>query len=431
MPDIATPSAGLPRRILIVGLNYWPEETGNAPYTTALAEHLAAHGSRVTVIAGMPYYPQWHVSAPYRRRMLMRETVRGVRIHRYRQYVPRSQSALRRACFEATFLVNALPMWRVPQPDIVLGIVPSLGDGVLARAAARRFGVPYGLLFQDLVGRAAEQSGIAGGGRVARAAGAIESWLARGAAGVGVVSEGFRDTLLASGVAPERLTYLPNWSHIPPPRGSRESTRAGLGWNAETQVVLHAGNMGLKQALEHVVAAARLAAWSRPRLHFVLMGNGNQRPALEALTAGLPNITFLDPQPADRFPDVLHAADVLLVNERPTVTDMSLPSKLTSYFVAGRPVVAAVTAGGATERAVAASGAGLVVAPGDAAALLAAFDRLAEDPPLRERLSAAGPIFAHHHLNAREALSRQERFVSSLLPAPLPRATVALSQGAA
>ncbi|MGD9891730.1 MAG: WcaI family glycosyltransferase [Dehalococcoidia bacterium] len=429
-----TRTSGRPQHVLICGINYWPEETGIAPYTTGLAEHLAAGGSRVTVITGMPHYPRWRITDGYRGRRQMRESIGGVDVRRYGHYVPRRQSAARRALFEGTFLAHALPvssLTPMPRPDVVLGIVPNLGTGLLAAAAAKRFGVPYGLLFQDLMGLAAEQSGIAGGGRVARAAATLEAWLARGAAGVGVVAEGFCDYFLRNGVAPERMTHLPNWSHIPPPRLARETVRVQLGWDAGTQVVVHAGNMGLKQALEHVIDAARIATRTQPNLRFVLMGDGSQRPALESRAAGLPNITFLDPQPAERFPDILHAADILLVNERATVTDMSLPSKLTSYFVAGRPVVAAVPADGATERAVLASGAGLVTPAESPTALLAALDRLAADAALCDQLAQAGPRHAAQHLYAGAALDRAAAFIDGLHRTPVALPQTLTSRGAA
>ena len=53
-------------RVLITSLNYAPEETGIAIYSTRLAEHLAARGYRVTVLAGMPHYPAWRVSLVFR-----------------------------------------------------------------------------------------------------------------------------------------------------------------------------------------------------------------------------------------------------------------------------------------------------------------------------------------------------------------------------
>ncbi len=52
---------------------------------------------------------------------------------------------------------------------------PRLADGVLARTIATMRRVPYGLVFQDLMGRAAEQSGIAGGDRVAAVARRVEA----------------------------------------------------------------------------------------------------------------------------------------------------------------------------------------------------------------------------------------------------------------
>ena len=48
-------------RILIIGVNYAPEPTGNAPYTTALARSLARRGHEVHVLTSYPHYPQWRV----------------------------------------------------------------------------------------------------------------------------------------------------------------------------------------------------------------------------------------------------------------------------------------------------------------------------------------------------------------------------------
>lgn len=418
-------------RVLIFGVNYWPEQTGIAPYTTGLAEHLAASGAAVTVVAGMPYYPHWRVPEAYRGRMHLRETVRGVTVLRRRQYVPSRQTAARRALFEASTLAGGLSAFLQPRPDVVLGIVPNVASGAVAALAARRYRVPYGLVVQDLVGQAALQSGIRGGGGIARATAGIEGWVARGAAGVAVVAEGFQPHLERAGVASDRIACLPNWAHVAPPRRARHDMRAELGWAPDTTVALHAGNMGLKQGLDQVVEAARLALARQPRLRFVLMGDGNQRGMLEALASEVPNVSFLDPQPADRFPDVLRAADALLVTQRATVTDMSLPSKLTSYFLAGRPVIAAVHPNSETARAVARSGAGLVLPAGQPAALLEGLERLSGDADLAARLAAAGPAFAKQELDAGESLARAAAFVDGLLRPRNAAAAAATTNGAA
>jgi glycosyltransferase involved in cell wall biosynthesis len=399
-------------RILITGINYAPEATGIAPYTTGLAEHLRERGHQITVVTGLPSYPQWRVHDGYRGRVAGRETIAGVDVRRRWHYVPGEQSATRRALYEASFLATGLSALTLPRPDAVVGIVPSLGGGLLARLAGARFGAPYGLVLQDLMGPAAAQSGVAGGGRAARAIRGAEAFAARRAEAVGVIAEGFRPYVESLGVAPHRIRRVRNWTHVPEPTVDRAAVRARLGIEPGAVVCLHAGNMGYKQGLANVVACARLAG-DEPDLRFVLMGDGSQRGFLEDLAARhrLGNLRFLPIQPAELFPSVLAAADVLLVNQRAEVTDMSLPGKLTSYFLAGRPVLAAVSPTSETAREVAASGAGLLVRPDDPAALLAAVRGLAADPARRERLGGAGYAYARAALTADQALAGLEALV--------------------
>ncbi|NEE57109.1 glycosyltransferase family 4 protein, partial [Streptomyces sp. SID8455] len=80
----------------------------------------------------------------------------------------------------------------------------------------------------------------------------------------------------ALGVDPGRIRIVPNWTHVQAPAADRAATRARLGWAPSTPVLLHSGNMGLKQGLEVLIDTARLA----PDVRIVLMGDGNQRDAL-------------------------------------------------------------------------------------------------------------------------------------------------------
>jgi glycosyltransferase involved in cell wall biosynthesis len=402
-------------RILIVGINYWPEVSGIGPYTTAMAEHLAGVGHDVTVFTGMPHYPAWTVARGFRGRLRRSERRGGVRIERRAHYVPPRQSALRRALYEGTFLASALDACLRPRHDAIVGVVPSLSGAVLARIVAARSGTPYAVLFQDLMGPAATQSGIPGGrGRVAALTGALEGWVARGATRVGVVSAAFVAYLREAGVNPERIVFVPNWARVPPPSGNPEATRRRLGWRTGEMIALHAGNMGLKQGLEQVVETARLATERAPQLRFVLVGDGSQREHLQREARGLANVAFLPFQPESEFPDLLAAADVLLLSERPTVADMSLPSKLTSYFLSGRPVVAAVAPGGATAELIRAAGGGVVVAAGRPEGILHAIEDLRARPAAASRLGSAGRMYATRELSAERSLGALERMVSEL-----------------
>lgn len=401
------------RRLVIVSLYYAPEPSGNAPYVAGVAEHLASVGWDVTVIAGMPHYPRWRIAPGYQGRLRSREVLNEVDVRRFRTYVPASQSTSKRALYELSFLVQAFTS-AVPSADAVVGVVPSLTGGYLAKSFARRLGRPYGLWLQDLVGKGAVQSGLSSHSTASLIA-RMEERMVRSAARVGIVSSDFRDTVVSYGLPPERVVDLPNWNLTPPPGSGPEHLREELGLASVGTMVLHAGNMGNKQGLENVIAAAAEAQRDHPYLRFVLMGDGSQRDRLCRLARELPNVTFLGSQEPQRHADILAAADVLLINERVGVLDMSLPSKLTSYLAAGRPIVAAVGATGSTASAVTETGAGIVVPPGDPRALLEAIAQVAADEGLRRRLGDAGFAYSRTQQDAATAMARAERFMEDLI----------------
>lgn len=403
------------RHIAVVGMNYAPEPTGIAPYTAGLAEMLVDAGARVTVVTGIPHYPSWTVPDEYRWHLRTHETVNGVEVVRARHFVPARQNVVGRLWWEASFLANAGLVSLPSRPDAVVAASPSLSGPVVARRLAAKHRVPYGVVVQDLVGEATRNAGMQGAGRVSAAAARVEGGVLRDAARVAVVSEGFRRHVEDYGVAPERVVLLPNWAHIPAPSRERADVRRSLGWDDDVFVVLHTGNMGLKQDLGNVVECARLLADRRDVL-VVLMGDGNQRAALEEQGAGIPGLRFLAPVDMDVYPDVLRAADLLLVNERASVGDMSLPSKLTSYFSTGMPVLAAVGSDGSCAREVERTAGGAErIEPEDPAGLRDAVLALAADPDRRARMGAAAQEYADRNLGRGSAAQAVRSFVGSLL----------------
>ncbi|MEP7019188.1 MAG: WcaI family glycosyltransferase [Pseudonocardiales bacterium] len=402
-------------RVLITSINYPPEHTGIGPYVGHIAEHLAATGHHVEVITGVPHYPSWLVAPEFRYRLRTRETRNGVDLRRLRHYVPRRQSALRRGAYEGTFLLNGVLTRARVRPDVVLVVSPSLAAAALGQSIARRAHVPNAVFVQDLMGAAAAQSGISGGSRVARATELLEGRVLRAADAIGVVHASFTPRIVGLGVDPARIHVVPNWSHIRSASQPREAIRLRFGWRPEDFIVLHAGNMGLKQGLDVIVGAARAAVADEPNLRFVLLGDGNQKAFLKASATGLSNLTFEDSVDDDDFPDVLAAADALAVTQRGSVLDMSLPSKLTSYFAAAQPVLASVAVEGGTANEVRRAGAGVVVPPEDASALLAAIRVLRDDPAGAATMGRAGRAYAESELSMSAGLSRVSRLLGAAM----------------
>ena len=405
--------------ILILSSYYWPETAGNAPYVTGFAEHLAAQGHRVTVATGFPHYPEWR-SSP-RGFLGVRERHNGVEIRRRRHYVPKRQSALTRAVYEASLCTLGLTALPRRAPDAIVGVSPTLTGTVLARFAAFAYRRPYGLVFQDLQGPGALQSGVEGGRRIASVVERAEVGVARSATAIGVIAAGFRTYFESHGIDPESIHDLPNWSLGATPTQSAEEARRRLGWSAADFVCLHAGNMGHKQGLENVLHAA--AAVTDPDVRIVLAGDGNERARLESLASelGIANVSFLPSQPIGLYESMLRAADVLLVNQRPTVGEMSLASKLTSYFMAARPVVGAVAERSETAREIERAGAGVLVPPDDPIALAAAITRLKGEPEQADELGVRGRSYAETHLSPSSVLAKYEELVRTISRGSPPR----------
>ena len=397
-------------KVLVLGLNYPPEHTGIAPYTAGMARGLSRDHD-VQVVTAHPHYPAWKISDGYGA-WRQDEWDEDIAVRRLRHYVPANPTGLTRVLSEFSFAARALAS-RVRRPDVIVAVSPALLSVLSARALAKRWDVPLGVVVQDLYGRAMAEVGLLGkhsGGLATR----LESFALQGADGLVAIHERMAQTMVEGlGADRDRITVIPNWTHVQPPAGNRDETRRRLGWEGRT-VVLHAGNMGAKQGLEYVVDAAALADSSDDRMRIVLMGNGNQRGNLERRAKGTHSIDIIDGVRASEFMDVLAAADVLLLHERPGVVELCVPSKLTSYFAAGRPVLAGTNVRSAAAHEVEVSGAGTVVEPGDPAVLLAGLRSLVALRSLDE-MGRRGQTYARERLSEEVALDAYRIWVDGLL----------------
>ena len=389
-------------RIHIIGINYWPEVTGIAVFSTGRAEFLAERGHRVTMCTAWPYYPQWRVAPEYRRRPFARETRAGVDILRVPIYVPSRVTPLRRVIHEATFIAAAfVRSLFAKRPDILLIVSPPLGLAVVAALLGRVWRAPFVFHVADLQPDAALDLGMVRPGRIARALYALERLAYRRAAAVSTLTEAMRSRIIGKGVDREKVRLFSDWAD---PELFTLSARAddpelrhelGLG---NAFVALHVGNMGVKQGLGVVIDAA---ARSRglPDVLYVLVGDGAMRPPLEAQarSLGLSNVRIISLLDRGRFQRLLATADACLVTQQRTVADIVFPSKVLTLLAAGKPVIASVSDGSEVARVVGESGGGTVVAAEDPDALASALARLRSDEALRSRQSDLGRAYARAH----------------------------------
>jgi len=130
-----------------------------------------------------------------------------------------------------------------------------------------------------------------------------------------------------------------------------------------------------------------IEAWRRaalPGAELIIAGSGPELPALRRLASGLESVSFAGYVPDDELPGRYRSADVVVV---PSVSGEGFGLVAAEALASGTPVIA--TTGGATGEVVSDGTDGLVVEAGNRDALATALARLAADPALLARLTAA------------------------------------------
>jgi colanic acid biosynthesis glycosyl transferase WcaI len=401
-------------RIAMLGINYWPEETGIAVFSTGRCEYLAERGHTVTMLTGLPYYPRWRVDPAYRGRLFPRERRNGVDIARSYLYVPRRVTTLRRMIHEASFVASScLRALAGARPDLLITVSPPLGLALSSVLLQRRWGIPYVFHVPDLQPDAAVDLGMLPSGPLVRALYAVERLAYRRAALVTTLTHAMQRRIIDKGIPPERVTLSPDWADpglfALPVEGGGAAARRALGLEGRF-IVLHAGNMGVKQGLDVVLDAA-LRTRDRADVVYLLVGDGAARPALEkrAAAMALPNLRFLPLQPDDAFRDLLAAADLTLVTQQKVVADIVFPSKVLTLLAAAKPVVASLNDSSEVARVVVESGAGLVTPAEDGAALAEAVRGICDDPASRRGMAEAGRAYARDHWDRGRTLADLEQ----------------------
>jgi glycosyltransferase involved in cell wall biosynthesis len=296
--------------------------------------------------------------------------------------------------------------------DLVIACIPTVASGFVGKRVAKKLGISFGLIVQDLSGAGAKQSGLQGGESVSKIAHAVEGTVLRGADSTVVVSPVMIGVIAAYGVPTSRITKIENYAAKKITRIDSTSARTKFGWDLSDFIVIHTGNMGAKQDLENVVQAAEILKDSS-KIKIYLVGHGNQESKLKSLCRNMKNIFIIPAVSEEDYSALLSAADLLLVNERITQIDMSLPSKLTSYMSSGKPVLASVPSRGATWKFL--EGIAEFVEAGNPIALAIKIEELSENPKRLKELSDLGYKFAKENLDAEIGRQKYLHWVNALL----------------
>ncbi len=379
-------------KILYVSQYFPPEMGAPAARAAELAFHWARSGHHVSVLTGFPNHPTGVVSAEWRermRRLTYREEVGRVNVFRTWLWPLPNRKVHERMRNYASFCLSAaLRGLQLPRPDVIIATSPQLLVGLAGWWLAFARKIPFVFEVRDLwpesltaVGMGDEDS------LLHNALGAIANFLYQQADRIVVVSPAFRDHLVERWRVPaKKIAVVENGVETslfaPAPKTALCALRNELGAEGKF-LVCYIGTMGMAHGLETLLDAAAAIRTQNPGVLFLLIGEGAEKERIEALahSRGLANVHFLDQQPREKIPAFISASDACLVLLKKTdVFKTVIPTKMLEFMSCARPVILGVE--GQARQIIEEAKAGLVIEPGNAAALTQAIHQLAADRDL-------------------------------------------------
>jgi glycosyltransferase involved in cell wall biosynthesis len=333
--------------IVFFNRSFYPETAATSQFLTELCEALVSeYGCRVSVVAGVPLVSSNGQGSRRYNAILNREDYAGIEILRAQgTRLAKTRFIGRFSNYVSYFLSACYAGLRLDRPDIIVALTDPPIIGLAGYLAARRFGVPFVMYYQDIFPEAGRLLEDFHSSVVDRSLDEVNRFLARSANRVIALGETMRQRLIeGKGADRAKTLVLPLWADCsditPGPKLNGFSEANGL---AGKFVVMHSGNIGLSQGLEVLLGAAKhLRHLSDVEIVFV--GDGVKKTALleEAKVLGLDNVRFLPFQPKENLRESFATADVFVVSLKRGLAGVIVPSKLYGILAAGRPYVAAV-----------------------------------------------------------------------------------------
>jgi PEP-CTERM/exosortase A-associated glycosyltransferase len=266
------------------------------------------------------------------------------------------------------------------RPDVLHAHSPVL-DAIPALRIGRRLGLPVVYELRALWEDAAVDHGTTTEGSARyRASRALETWALRRADHVTTICEGLRGEVVGRGVAPTRVTVIPNAVDVAAFRfdaPADSALRSRLGFDGRT-VVGFAGSFYAYEGLDLLLAAVARLVPGHPELRVLLVGGGPQEGALreQARSLGLADrVVFSGRVPHADVQRYYGLIDVLAYpRHRMRLTELVTPLKPLEAMAQGRMFVASDVGG--HRELVRGGETGFLFPAGDADALVAALERV-------------------------------------------------------
>ena len=297
------------------------------------------------------------------------------------------------------------------QGDIIIAKTDPPLTSIIAMAAARRNRARLVNWLQDIYPETAIELGVPFmRGPLAASLTALRNRSLRQADATVVVGDLMARKVESLGAPAARVHVIPNWCNdevIRPVAQSENPLRQSWGLVGEF-VLGYSGNLGRAHEFQTVLAAAgRLR--DKPHFIFLMIGGGKRFEELAQAVKRddlASSFRFIPYQEQKMLSYSLAAPDAHWLSLNPKLEGLIVPSKFYGIAAVGKPIIVIGDKDGEIARLVRQHDCGIVVAPGDAGALVDALRLLSNAPETISEMGRRARGMLNGHFTRQRALQR-------------------------
>src|SRR6516225_2263778 len=394
-------------RFIFVNRFFCPDHSATSQILSDLAFHLANAGRDVHVVTSTQLYDDAQAALP------VSQIINDVHVHRVPSTGFGRGSLPGRSIDYLSFYRS---MWQclvalARRDDIIVAKTDPPLTSVIAMAAARRNGARLVNWLQDIYPEAAVELGVPlMRGPLAASLTALRNRSLRQADATVVVGDLMARKVESLGAPSARVHVIPNWCNdevIRPITQSENPLRQSWGLAGEF-VLGYSGNLGRAHEFQTVLAAAERLR-DEPHFIFLMIGGGKRFEELACAVKrrGLASsFRFIPYQEQKMLSHSLAVADAHWLSLNPRLEGLIVPSKFYGIAAVGKPIIVIGNKDGEIARLVQQHGCGIVVAPGDAEALVDGLRLLSSAPETISEMGRRARAMLDGHFTRQQALQR-------------------------
>lgn len=402
-------------KVLLLTLVFAPDGVSTALLLTDLAQELSSLGHEVTVLTTTPHYNndvEARARQPLNKRfggLLYESELNGIKVWHASMPTKGDRVGARLLDYLRFHAISTIAgLFISGKCDVILAPSPPLTIGLSAWILRIFKRAPFIYNVQEIYPDVAVSLGMLTNQRVIHILEWLERFIYKRSKAITVISERFKQRLLAKGVEANKLEIIPNFVDTdfiqPGERKTAFSTRHGLD---DKFVILYAGNIGLTQSFETILAATKLVR-GVDEVHFLVVGDGTRRAWLEEQLAeeDYPNVTLLPYQPRSSVPEMYASVDICLVPLKRGTAQETFPSKIYTIMAAKRAVIASADPESELADVVQHADCGWTAIPDDPQSLAAAILEAEKDRDVVNQRAENGYQYVIEN-HSRQAIAKQ------------------------